>query len=386
MEKSKIIIVSSGKTLPLAAMLTDALQTDFCEARLWSRPVSGQAGDTDIRMLKNTVEGFDFAVIVAAQADMIVAATGDTLKTLAQCVFDAGFLVAALGPERCFLVHSAKPSDLPSDFGEIMAIPFEEPADLSDRRACAQAFAPVAAVLKKMMQSKGRAPFHASVPLLSFAELFQRERPLLEGGDLREGQVIVCDTQPLAGVQYALQVYQNMKSGISYRYFLLFTDDSLDRVFQSLQVMSVAGAGGAGSATDFLARVGIIKKESARVLEVLRDMCSSGSLRGTFFAFDPQVCFRVHNANDQELARYYARYFECGYALWAAGPSAWSLSHILPLYLEEDKMDRILIRLKQGDAQVDKKNEFDRSLTRGLHRYFPGIEDEVRQLCVGGAA
>jgi hypothetical protein len=86
------------------------------------------------------------------------------------------------------------------------------------------------------------------------------------------------------------------------------------------------------------------------------------------------------------LARYYARYFESGYALWAEGPSAWSLSHILPLYLEEDKMDRILIRLKQGDAQVDKKNEFDHSLTRGLRRYFPGIEDEVRQLCVGGAA
>ena len=386
MEKSKILIASSGKTLPLAEVLMDALQTGFCEARLWSEQVVCHASDPYTSMLANPVAEFDFAAILLAKEDMIVAETHDALKALAKRVFEAGFFIATLGRERCFLVNSVKQSDLPSDFGGIMSIPFEEPADLTDRNVCAQSFAQVAAVLKERMQHTGRSACHAHVPLLSFAELFERERPLSDGGCLREGQIVVCDTQPMAGVELTLQVYRNMNNGIFYHYFLYFSDDTLDKVFQALQVMSAIGAGCTGSATDFLARVSTVKNQKHRVLEVLRNMCSSGSLRLTLLTDEPQPCFRVHNASNTALARYYARYFEHGYVLWAEGRNAVALWQQLPKWLVEDRMDRLFIPLKQNDPQVDTKDYFERSLVRALGRYFPGIEGEVRQVFIGGAS
>jgi len=267
-----------------------------------------------------------------------------------------------------------------------MSIPFEEPADLTDRNACAQSFAQVAAVLKERMQSKGRSACHARVPLLSFAELFERERPLSEGGCLREGQIVVCDTQPMAGVEHTLQVYRNIDRGIFYHYFLYFCDDTLDKICQALQVMSAVGAGCTGSGTDFLARVSTVKNQKHRVLEVLRNMCSNGSLRITLLADEPQPCFRVHNASNAALARYYARYFERGYVLWAEGRNAVSLWQTLPKWLTEDRMDRLFIPLRQNDPHVDKKDHFEHSLVRSLGRYFPGIEGEVRQVFLGGAS
>ena len=63
------------------------------------------------------------------------------------------------------LSMAATQRDLPSDLHGIISIPFDEPADLSDRSACADKIAKVAAHLKDIVQREGPSPYHARVPL-----------------------------------------------------------------------------------------------------------------------------------------------------------------------------------------------------------------------------
>jgi hypothetical protein len=386
MDKSKIFIASSGRTLLLAEKLRDELQTDYCEATLWSEEGRSQPGATIIETLENAAQRFDFAVIILAQDDVVVGGKGDTLKARDNCVFEAGLFIASLGRKRCFLVNSVNQSDLPSDLGGIISIPFAEPQNLSDRSECQAAIARVAPVLKDAVQREGRSAYHAHIPLLSVAELFRRERPQSEGGDLREGQVVVCDTQPIADVELALQVRRNIKSGTSYHYFLLFAENTAEKICQSLQVILAAGAGGEEKIDDFITRVSTIRNAKQLVLDDLRSICSSRSLRFTLFIDEPQFCFRVHNASNPELARVYARYFERGFVLWAQGLSAVAVWRALPKYLADDRSDRLFVPLKQFDLLGDDKVLFESSLDRALRKYFPGMEEEVKQIIMGGAS
>ena len=108
MQKSKIFIASSGRTIELADKLKDQLATPYCEARLWTEESRRQPGATIIEMLVNATEDYDFAVIILARDDIISKQAGDTLKARDNCVLEAGLFIAALGRERCFLVNSVE--------------------------------------------------------------------------------------------------------------------------------------------------------------------------------------------------------------------------------------------------------------------------------------
>jgi hypothetical protein len=306
-----------------------------------------------------------------------------TLKARDNCVFEAGLFMAAVGRKRCFLVNSVRQEDLPSDLGGVISIPFAEPADLADREACAKAITSVAPVLKDSVQREGKSVFHSRVPLLSVAELFRRERPHSDGGDLQEGEVVVCDIQPMMGVELAAQVGRNIDAGTSYHYFLYFCDDTIEKICQGLQVFLVTGVGGTDKATDFNVRLAIIKEQRDRVLEDLHSICATRRLRITLLEDEPQFNFRVHNASNSARAQVYLRYHERGFLQWTEGTSAVALWRQLPKWLADDEADRLFIPLKHFDLDGDNLKRFDRSLNRAIDRYFPGIESEVRRVCTG---
>ena len=56
MNRSKIFIASSGRTLVLAERLRDELFTDFCQATLWSEEGRLQPGSTIIEMLEGAAK------------------------------------------------------------------------------------------------------------------------------------------------------------------------------------------------------------------------------------------------------------------------------------------------------------------------------------------
>ena len=171
----------------------------------------------------------------------------------------------------------------------------------------------------------GPRPFHDRVPLLSVDEVFKRERPQSDGGDLVDCRVVVCDTQPWAEVGRAELFRRNMDNGTGYYCFFCFSDDTIEKICLTLQMIAWAGLGEAKGANDFRARVERVTKEKVRVLSELRDICQSGLLRFSFMIDDPMTSFRVHNASNPNLAKYYTNYRNKGFALWGDGLAATTL-------------------------------------------------------------
>ncbi len=389
MEKSVVFIASSGRTLLLAEKLRDELRTEFCEPRLWSQESRLQPSATIIEMLEGATAQSDFAVIVLAKDDVMTGGKGKTLKARDNCVFEAGLFMAAIGRRRCFLVNSVRQEDLPTDLSGIISIPFNEPADLGDRAACEEAVAVVAATLKDIMQKEGLFAYHGQLPLLSVEDLFRRERPVSDRGDLMEDQVVVVDNQPTVEIGRAEQVRRNMDSGIRYHGFFYFSDDTVEKICQALQMIVWAGIAGVAGSSDFGARVATIKDNKDRVLGKLQDLCRNRQLRITLMLTEPTSLFRIHNASDPDRARFYAKRVDrekgsVQFVLWAEGQDAIKVWRALPRYLEDDKGDRIFISLCFPAFDDEKKRQLDSSLGRSLSRYFPGMELEVKQICLGG--
>jgi Predicted nucleotide-binding protein containing TIR-like domain len=383
MNRSKIFIASSGRTLVLAERLRDELATDFCEATLWSQEGGLQLGSTIIEMLEGAAKQYDFAAIILARDDVLTSGVGEVLKARDNCVFEAGLFISAVGRKRCFLVNSVEQSDLPSDLGGVISIRFKEPSSLQDRKACTDAILPAAAQLKNIIQDDGPLLRHATLPVLSVDEVFRRERPVAEGGDLSGGDVVVCDTQPWAEISLTVAVRRNIDNGTRYQYFLYFSDDTVEKICQSLQVISWAGLTNSTEVADYKSRLDTIRSHGDRVVSDMLDICRSGRLRISLVPDEQPFYFRVHNASNPTLARYYARYREEGFVLWTEGPGATTLWRSLPTYLEEDREDRLFIPLRVPAFDDDKKQRLKKGLTRGLSRYFPGVDEKIKTIFLG---
>ena len=98
---------------------------------------------------------------------------------------------------------------------------------------------------------------------------------------------------------------------------------------------------------------------------------------------DPATSFRVHNASNPNLAKFYANYRNKGFALWGDGVAATTLWSSLPAYVEEDTMDRLLLSLKMFPIVGENKLRLERALNHSLSRYFPGMVAEVQEIFVG---
>jgi predicted nucleotide-binding protein len=385
MEKSKIVIASSGRTLTLAEVLRAELQTEFCEARLWSEERNNQLLPANGEMLERTTQQYDFAVVILAKEDLIVREAGDASKRKARdnCLIEAGLFMASIGKSRCYLVNSVMPEDLPSDFSGINSIHFDEPSDLADLNACTRAITSVAAILKDCVQRTGVLGVHEQVPLLSVDDVFERERPKEDGGDLLEGQVVVCDWQPQARPELVGLVSHNLARGIRYMYFLHFTEDTIEKTCRALQVILIGGRAGKGITANLSTRLDIIREQKERILDDLRRLCRTRSLIVSLIPDEPPFCFRLHNASDAEAARLYMRYASRGYVLWSERKDAVSVLRTVGRYVSEDTEPRIFVPMHNYNPAIEAKQNFYNWFEQGLKKYFPGLESEVRQLCLG---
>ncbi len=384
MDKARIFIASSGRTLVLAEKLRDELSTPFSEARLWSEEGRLQPGATIIEMLEGAARTYDFAAIILSRDDVISRGEREALKARDNCVFEAGLFMKALGRDRCFLINSVSQTELPSDLGGVISIPFVEPRNLEDRSECAGAILQAAAQIKDSMQQGGPSPSHECVPVLSAEEVFRRERPRAKGGELELGRVVVVDTQPMADLQRARLLRRNMDEGTSYHLFYGFSEDTIEKLCQALQMVAWAGTDDEAEQGDFRSRIVAITHHKDEVLKDLRDVCRGGLLRFTLLNEPSSFSLRVHNADNPTLARLYGKYHEKGYIVWAERDEAVHLWRKLPVYVEEDTGDRLYVPLKRPGLDSDQQQRLVRSFDRWLGRYFRGIETEMKELCLGG--
>jgi hypothetical protein len=383
MERSRILISCNARSLVLAGKLRDQLHKAGCDTAIWCDDGRSQSSVALLELFDRSAEQFDFAAIILVKDDVKIAEIDDPLCARDTYDFQAGLFMASIGRGRCFLVNSIGDSALPSHLGGIICIPFEEPADLSDPAACEKAIAGAAAELRDKIAPQGNSPYYVRVPNLSIAEVWRRERHFSEGGELQQGDVVVCDTQPMPQENLAIQVRRNMDNAISYTYFLYFSVDTIEKICRSLQVILVAGVAGAESASDFTSRMDVVERQSDSILKDLRLICHQKKLQVALLFQIPTMSFRIHNASNRELATLYARYRDQCFIPWSEGASAESIWRGLPAYLSDNKQDRLFVSLKLFEDNKEQQSLFESSLDRAVDRYFPGIEAEVKRLLAG---
>jgi hypothetical protein len=384
MEKPRILISCNARTLVLAGKLREELHKVDCATALWSDDGRSQSSAALLELLDRAAEQFDFAAILLVNDDLKARQGDDPLYARDTYDFQAGLFMAKIGRERCFLVNSIGESTMASHLGGIICIPLEEPEDLTDLAACEKAAASVTAELKHKIARQGKSPYYVRVPSLSIAEVWRRERPYSEGGELHQGEVVVCDTQPFPQENFAVQVRRNMDNAISYTYFLSFSPDAVEKICRSLQVILVAGVVDDEVATDFTSRMSVLKQQKDRILEDLRGLCHSKRLRIALLYQESNMSFRIHNASSRELAKLYARYRDQCFIPWSDGPSAQSIWSSLPTYFSKKVEDRLFVSLKLFENNHKQRALFESNLDQAVGRYFPGIEAEVKRLLAGG--
>lgn len=383
MEKSKIVVVSSDRSLMLAEALRDVLQSNFVEARLWNEGVTDQPSELITETLERAFDQYDYAVILLTRDALMTGEQRDTSADRDNVIFEAGFFLAALGSERCFIVSNLGQGDLPSDLAGLMLFAIDESKDLTNRTLCTEAILDIGEQLKNVVGHVGRMPSRRIGPLLSVDEMFNRERPLSDGGDLTESQIIVCDVQPMSRADLGARVRRNIDQGLSYVYFLANDKSIIQKFIQSLQMVLVAGLSKTEESLGFRERLELVKAEKTRILGDLKRICETRSLLVTLLPEEPVFRFRLHNANDAERARLYMKYHGLGFILWAEGYEAAKVWDTLPSYWTAPEDDRIFVPLNNYTLEGREKQEFKDIVSKELSKYFPGIDKEVRNLCFG---
>jgi predicted nucleotide-binding protein len=397
MDKSLVFITSSGRALTLADKLADELnQTDYCEATLWTKEGQAQPTATIIEMLEKASAKYDFAVIILAKDDVMVKDIGKSLKARDNCIFEAGLFMGALGRERCFLVVDVKEEDLPSDLGGIIHQEFSEPENLGtpqeDRSECAKAIAHAVQSIKDYIdhaRKQGDTARNKSlVNLLSWRDLLEKEKLATQGGNLEEGQVVVTETQPVE-TKYlpASRVRQNIDQGVSYIYFFHGDELGAQRICWLLQMILLAPMFKSSSekeANDFDTRQKKVKEGKTQVLEDLRKICTNQSVKIIALPDRPILQYCIHNANNPATARAYLKCKDDKYLEWATGSEAFEFwKAIKQEHVFKPKKTRAMFYEAIGLDGRKLKDYYD-SIDQHMALYFPGIDDEVRKLCVEG--
>jgi hypothetical protein len=382
MAKSKIFIASSGAALELARQLRAQLDPKTCEGKLWTEVSQQAAGQSILTMLKEAARAFDFAVIILTNDDVMVGNAGEVAKARDNCVFEAGLFMGVIGQDRCFLLSSVDARNLPSDLGGIIYLPFTEPANLADPNACltqtATAATRIGSAIWRLGPIKNRP--------LSAEQLLEREKSTGEGGDLFMDQVVVASVQPLdVGYEAARQVRNNIDKGnIQYVYFFQGDDNGAKKTCQLLQMLLLANIlKNQAEANDWQGRLAKVKSNQAEIKSDLEQICTHGMIKIYFLPEAPALQYVIHNAGDNIHATIYLKreqeYFE-----WEAGTGAYGFWNEVrkargALAPQPPKAMFYFVpdfKLSQGD--------FVSTLNTVVDIYFPGIRDDVVNLCLKG--
>jgi predicted nucleotide-binding protein/predicted ester cyclase len=127
-ERPRIFIGSSVEGLPIAEAIEFDLQF-FADVTIWDQGVFHLSQGT-LAALTEAAANADFAILVLT-ADDVTTRRGQTLVTARDnVIFELGFFMGYLGPERTYIVYSRDNSPiLPSDLAGVTVATFAERAD-----------------------------------------------------------------------------------------------------------------------------------------------------------------------------------------------------------------------------------------------------------------
>ncbi len=372
----KLFIASSERNHPFAAKIRDELFNNHnCSADTWKDALEDFGARSKIEALDEWTKNYEFAVIIFSQGDL---ETRADMKTQADCVFEAGLFMAAIGRQRCLLLSSVETRDLPSDLGGINLYKFQEPQDVKKTDDHAARYA-AGAIADWLQKDPPRLPCKA----LSRENLMKREKTERSGGELKEDQVVVASVQPLElGYEAARQVRENLDNNISYVYFFEGNEDAADKIPQLLQLVLVAGLTNADDAPPFKTRAQLMSERRPEILEALTDMCWNDKLNIFFLREWVDIEYCMHNAASDKLARLYLKH-DNDFFEWMCGPQAYRFWCAKRKYRAGDPECPDAIFHAGRDFELN-DGPFLRNLKMGMRKYFRDSANEIMDLCLKG--
>ncbi len=113
MPKPSLFVGSSREGIEVARAIQVALE-DAAEVTLWNQGFFGLSQGT-LETLVNSVQRFDFAVLVATPDDMVTRREETALSPRDNVLFELGLFMGRLGRDRTFLVCDPRTVRLPTD-------------------------------------------------------------------------------------------------------------------------------------------------------------------------------------------------------------------------------------------------------------------------------
>ena len=383
MAKSQVFIASSSRTLNLATCLASELNKDkdFIQARVWSEVSANLQGVTIIEMLEKISHSYDFAIIILGRDDLLMTQAGPIPKARDNCIFEAGMFFGAIGRERCFLLNSVSQDDLPSDLGGIISMPIRQPDDLDDPAECSSIVSLPALTIRRRIRTTGRM---LNKPITRETLLEREIRSTSGQGDLEEDQVVVASVQPLdVSIKYAQQIVYNIHENIRYLFLLPAKPDSIAKICALLQMVLICSI---SEVTQDLIPEGhaerckFIKTRGEDVLDKLKHICTSGSLKIYFQPASAEVQYCIHNAQHQKAARVYMKHRD-QFIEWESELSAYEFWRDIraqrPLVDNPQPLDALFYDfpgVKLDDSVISNP------LKQALYNCFPGIDEKVLQM------
>ena len=360
----KIFIGSSAATVPIAEKFKDRLEEMLAHkvvVDLWSLDDRGQSRSM-LEYLTDRSRDCDFAALFLTKDDLLVKRERLFVAARDNCVFEAGLFIGAFSAqnrdqERCFLLTSLNPRNLPTDLAGIRHLEVDETPESSKLERAAQY------VKQRIIDLKALA--RPELSCIVEKELMEREQPATtsDAGELEAGSVVVVSlAQPSDTTSYfADRVLNNLKAGVEYIYYLA-ADKNLKVIAQLVQ--SLAAAGGAGDNEDDQERrrQAMIKGEhKSTVMENLHFLKKNM----TIYLLPSSKPFEViiHNAHLESMTSCYLLvkpnqlHEQNRFVLWSHGDRAASVvKHMQKLHVDtepdsEKAVFRSTVEFKLGDPR-----------------------------------
>lgn len=123
--KTKLFIISSVESLPIARILEDAFEHDAFDVHLWTAGCFKVANYT-LDDLEREVNNSDFAVAIAHADDVVSTRGTDWPAPRDNVIFELGLFMGRLGRTRAILMEPRGTDvKLPSDMAGVMTIPYK---------------------------------------------------------------------------------------------------------------------------------------------------------------------------------------------------------------------------------------------------------------------
>jgi CRP/FNR family cyclic AMP-dependent transcriptional regulator len=121
-DKTRVFIISSAESLPIAREVESAFEYDGFETKLWNEGVFKISNYT-IQSLENEVDRSDFCIAIAHPEDSTVSRGTEWPTARDNVIFELGLFMGRLGRERAILMESRDDKvRLPSDLAGLTTV------------------------------------------------------------------------------------------------------------------------------------------------------------------------------------------------------------------------------------------------------------------------